>query len=106
MEPMRTDAIREQLQAFITKTFPLARKRNVGVDDRLLGEGIIDSLGVLDIVGHLEAQFHVQISDEDLTPENFETIGHMAAFVERKLAPAPIDTRDGAGPSVTRASNL
>lgn len=103
---MRTDAIREQLQAFITKKFPLARKRHVGVDDRLLGEGIIDSLGVLDIVGYLEAELHLQIADEDLTPENFETIGHLAAFVERKLVPAPTETRDGTGPSVTRASNL
>jgi len=103
---MRTDAIREQLQAFITKKFPLARKRNIGIDDRLLGEGIIDSLGVLDIVGYLEAQLHVQISDEDLSPENFETIGHLAAFVERKLVSASHQTGDGTGPSVTRASNL
>jgi acyl carrier protein len=82
---MQGDVIRGQLKSFIAKQFPLARKRNVGVEDRLLGEGIIDSLGVLDIVGYLENEFRITISDDDLTPENFETIDRLAAFVERKL---------------------
>ena len=83
---MPGDAIQGQLKSFITKQFPLARKRNLGIDDRLLGEGIIDSLGVLDIVGYLETEFRISIADDDLTPENFETIGRLTAFVERKLA--------------------
>jgi acyl carrier protein len=83
---MSGDAIQGQLKSFITKQFPLARKRNLGIDDRLLGEGIIDSLGVLDIVGYLETEFRIAIADDDLTPENFETIGRLTAFVERKLA--------------------
>ncbi len=83
---MSADAIQGQLKSFITKQFPLARKRNLGIDDRLLGEGIIDSLGVLDIVGYLESEFRISIVDDDLTPENFETLGRLTAFVERKLA--------------------
>jgi len=83
---MSGDVIQGQLKSFITKQFPLARKRNLGIDDRLLGEGIIDSLGVLDIVGYLETEFRISIADDDLTPENFETIGRLTAFVERKLA--------------------
>jgi len=82
---MHTDHIRSQLASFIAKNFPVAKKRNVGVDDRLLGEGIIDSLGVLDIVGYLENEFGVSIADEDLSPENFETITRLTALVERKL---------------------
>jgi len=103
---MTTDLIREQLHTLITKKFPLARQRHIGIDDRLLGEGIIDSLGVLDIVAYLEAQLNIQISDDDLTPDNFETIRRLAAFVERKLVSASHQTGDGTGPSVTRASNL
>jgi acyl carrier protein len=41
---------------------------------------------VLDIVGYLETEFRISIADDDLTPENFETIGRLTAFVERKLA--------------------
>jgi len=96
---MQADAIREQLTSFIVKTFPLARGRNVGVDDRLLGEGIIDSLGVLDIVGYLESQFRIAVSDDDLSPENFETVGRLTAFVERKLADSASEVHDGQGAS-------
>jgi len=96
---MQPDAIRGQLTSFIVKNFPLARKRNVGVDDRLLGEGIIDSLGVLDIVGYLENQFQIAVGDDDLSPENFETIGRLAAFVERKLTGTSSQGHDGNGSS-------
>ena len=85
---MQTDLIRSQLASFIAKTFPVARKRNLGVDDRLLAEGIIDSLGVLDIVGYLESEFRISIADEDLSPENFETIARLTALVEQKLGKA------------------
>jgi acyl carrier protein len=93
---MQTDVIQRQLKSFIAKTFPVARKRNIGVDDRLLGEGIVDSLGVLDIVGYLESEFHVSIADDDLAPENFETIARLAALVERKLDESK-GADDGAG---------
>lgn len=96
---MQADAIRGQLTSFIVKTFPLARGRNVGVDDRLLGEGIIDSLGVLDIVGYLESQFRIAVSDDDLSPENFETIGRLTAFVERKLGETSREVHDSQGAS-------
>jgi acyl carrier protein len=94
---MQTDAICGQLKSFLVSKFPLARKRNVGVDDPLLGGGIIDSLGVLDIVGYIENEFQIAVADEDLSPENFETIGCLAAFVERKLARFQSETNDGNG---------
>ena len=85
---MQADAIREQLTSFIVKTFPLARGRNVGVDDRLLGEGIIDSLGVLDIVGHLESQFRIAVSDDDLSPERDEDLDKPCILVGHDFTPA------------------
>lgn len=96
---MQADAIREQIRGFIVKTFPLARKRNAGIDDRLLEEGIIDSLGVLELVGYIQTQFRIEVSDEDLFPENFQTIGSLVAFVERKLTPVGIERHDGDGAS-------
>jgi acyl carrier protein len=76
--------INEQVKDFIIKHFPLARNRNLHNDDPLLENGILDSLGVLDLVTYLEKEFGISISDEDLVPENFQTIGHIAAFVQGK----------------------
>jgi len=71
-----------QIREFILQKFPLARKRKVANGDNLLESGIIDSLGVLEIVTFLQQEFSVAVADEDLTPENFHSIECMARFVE------------------------
>lgn len=78
-----------QIREFILQKFPLARKRKVANNDNLLESGIIDSLGVLDLVAFLQQEFAVAVADEDLTPENFQNIDCMARFVERSLELQP-----------------
>jgi acyl carrier protein len=77
------------IREFVLQKFPLARKRKVTNHDNLLESGVIDSLGVLDLVNFLEQEFSVAVADEDLTPENFQSIERMAQFVERSLEPQP-----------------
>ena len=78
-----------QIRDFVLQKFPLARKRKVANNDNLLESGIIDSLGVLDLVAFLQQEFAVAVADEDLTPENFQNIECMARFVERGLELQP-----------------
>jgi acyl carrier protein len=78
------NSIGPQIQSFIVRTFPAARKRTINEDVQLLESGIVDSLGVLDIVAFLEKSFMIKISDEELTPENFASIKRLAEFVEKK----------------------
>ncbi|PIE19424.1 MAG: acyl carrier protein [Proteobacteria bacterium] len=52
----------------------------------LFDNAIIDSTGVLELVGFLEETFEVQVEDEEMLPENFETIAALAGFVKRKQA--------------------
>ncbi len=78
--------INESVRQFILEHFPSARRRPLADGDALLQSGIIDSLGVLDVVTFLEEEFKVTVDDEDLTPENFQSIGQIAAFVEKKKA--------------------
>jgi acyl carrier protein len=77
-------AIQETIRQFILKEFPAARIRNIQDHDLLLENGIIDSLGVLDIVAFLEAEFGLSIADDELELEDFASIETLAAFVERK----------------------
>lgn len=72
------------IRAFVLEHFPLARQRSVLNDDPLLDSGIVHSLGVLELVGYLESQFEITISDEELLPENFQSISSLAAFVLHK----------------------
>lgn len=58
---------------------------DVGDGDSLLESGIIDSMGVFQLVTFLETQFGVEIDDEEMVPENFETMTGIVALVNRKL---------------------
>jgi acyl carrier protein len=74
-----------RIRSFILKNFPMARKQSsFGDDSSLLKSGIIDSMGVQDLLIFLEEEFKITIYDEDLQPGNFETIATTAAFVQSK----------------------
>jgi len=80
----KTKLVTESIRQFIIGTFPSARRRTLGDNDPLLENGIVDSMGVLDIVSFLEAEFGVIASDDELIPENFRTIQSIAGYVEKK----------------------
>lgn len=82
--PDSKDAIL-RIRQFVLQTFPLARRRKVSDGDDLLQSGIIDSLGVLELVTFFQQEFSLAVADEDLTPEHFQSIDCMARFVERSL---------------------
>ncbi len=56
--------------------------------DSLLESGLIDSMGVLDLVIFLESTFSIHVADEDVVPGNLGTIGGIVAYVQRKRTPA------------------
>jgi acyl carrier protein len=73
-----------KIQAHIVEKFPLAKKRNIQEQDSLLETGVLDSLGILDLVHYLEGEFGFQVSDDELLPENFDSVKSIAAFVASK----------------------
>jgi acyl carrier protein len=79
-----TQVVTDRLKDFVYKKFPLAKKQSVKNSDPLLDSGIIDSLGILDLVAFIEKEFGVHVSDEELMPENFQTVDALAAFVQQK----------------------
>jgi len=72
------------IRSFIFQKFPAARKRSIDDETALLESGIIDSLGILDVVGFLERSMHITIADDELIPDNFSNINCIASFVECK----------------------
>ena len=72
------------IMEFIINRFPLAKKNRISEQDSLLENGIVDSLGILELVQFLEREFGVAITDEELLPENFQTVQCVASFVKRK----------------------
>jgi acyl carrier protein len=81
---MVENPISVRIQSFVLDKFPLARKQGIRSSDHLLDTGVVDSLGVLDLVTFIEQEFGITVVDEELGPENFQTIECLAGFVERK----------------------
>jgi acyl carrier protein len=54
--------------------------------DSLLERGILDSTGVLELVAFLEEEFGATVADDELVPENLDSVSNILAFLERKCA--------------------
>lgn len=78
--------VKKELRQFISSEFLLTDDTNgLRNDDLLFESGIIDSVGAMSLILHLEKKFAIQIKDEELFPENFATINHIARFLSIKL---------------------
>jgi acyl carrier protein len=83
-EDMASNHPNTLIRQFILEKFPLARKQQLRDSDALLESGILDSLGVLDLVSFLEQQFSIVVADDELVPENFQTVERIVTFVESR----------------------
>lgn len=78
-------SIESKLRDFIITNFLFGDADvTVADDDSLLDRGIIDSSGVLELVGFLDENFDIEIRDDELVPGNFDSINKLSAFITRK----------------------
>jgi acyl carrier protein len=78
--------IKTKIRTFIIDNFLFGDDNGLKDDTSFLEEGIIDSTGVLELVTYLEEEFEISIDDEELVPENLDSIDNVAAYIERKAA--------------------
>lgn len=84
-----TAAVAHAIRAFIEDTFPLGGDlTSLGGGDSLLDAGILDSTAVLELVDFVESRFGIRVSDDDLLPENFDSIDGLVRYVETRRAEA------------------
>ncbi len=58
---------------------------DIDLEDDLLGNGIVDSLGMMKLVVYLENEFKVKIEPEDMTVENFSTVHSISEYLSKNL---------------------
>ncbi|HUW31692.1 MAG TPA: acyl carrier protein [Planctomycetota bacterium] len=77
--------IKEKVKQFIVQNFAFGTTpASLGDDTSLVGTGIVDSTGVMELIGFLEQEFHISIDDADLVPENLDSINRMVSYVQSK----------------------
>lgn len=77
-------AVRE----FISENFLFRADAEIDNDQSLLESGVIDSTGVLEVIAFLEQTFGIVIADEEIVPENLDSINNMTRYLAAKLPAA------------------
>ena len=81
--------LREKINDYIVENFLFGDTEPLTDDAMsLLDNGIIDSTGVMELVAFLEGDFGLDIADEELVPENLDSVANLVGFVTRKQAVA------------------
>jgi acyl carrier protein len=62
-------------------------------DDSFQQRGIVDSTGILELVCHLQERYGITIDDEELVPDNLDSLARVARFVEQKRGGQPVVAR-------------
>ena len=82
---MTQTEIVNETRRYITENFLYARPdRVVGEEEHLMERGIVDSMGMMELIDFLEERFGVQPADDEITEQNFATLARIASFVSRK----------------------
>ena len=86
---MQSD-ISASVRKFINDNF-LFREglESIADDASFLDAGIIDSTGVLELVSYLEDTWGITVADDEMLPENFDSIRGIVAYLQRKRAARP-----------------
>lgn len=81
-----TDAtdVKQQLREFIVENFLFGDEQPFADSDSLLQNGIVDSTGILELVHHLEQTYAIAVEDEEMLPENLDSLDNLASYLLRK----------------------
>ena len=79
--------IHEIIRNYVVNSFLFGDGKKLGNDTSFLGNSIIDSTGMLELISYIEQEFGISIDDAELVPENLDSIDNVASFISRKKGP-------------------
>ncbi|WP_129128009.1 acyl carrier protein [Geomonas oryzae] len=77
-------SVTEEIRNFVVENFLFGDEAGLTDDSSFIKEGIVDSTGILQLVSYLQERYRIAVDDEELTPENLDSVRRVAAFVEVK----------------------
>ena len=76
--------IKSSVRNFIVETFLFGQDDGLTEEASFLANGVVDSTGVIELVAHLEKTYQIKIKDEDLLPQNLDSINAIAAYLQKR----------------------
>jgi acyl carrier protein len=78
--------IESEIKSFIAKNLLYSGDGfKYGDDVSFLEEGIVDSIGVMELVAFVEENYKFSVKDQDVTPDNFDSVSRLATYIRRQL---------------------
>jgi acyl carrier protein len=78
---------KNEIRGYIVENFLYGQDdTTLGDDTSFLEKGIIDSTGVLELVSFIEEKYGLSVSDDELVPDNFDSLNKLSRFVTQKMA--------------------
>ncbi|MCP4357205.1 MAG: acyl carrier protein [Chloroflexi bacterium] len=76
--------IKEQIKQYVAENFLFSRNGSFSLADNesFLEAGVVDSLGVMELVFFVEETYNLQIPDDKIVPENFDSVDNLASYIE------------------------
>jgi acyl carrier protein len=75
---------RQQVRNFLEENFLFGRQNDLKDGDSFLDGGILDSTGILQLIAFLSETYGITVADEEVTPDNLDSIDKIAAYLSRK----------------------
>ncbi|MCJ8520462.1 acyl carrier protein [Pseudorhizobium tarimense] len=79
------ERFRQSIREFVAENFLFRADADISDNQSLLESGVIDSTGVLELIAFLEATYGISIADEEIVPDNLDSIDNMSSYLARKL---------------------
>ena len=78
-------SIEEKVKGYILDNFLFTDDQSaLSSEDSFMERGIIDSSGILEVIFFLKEEFNVEVEDDEMIPENLDSVVNLVAFVEKK----------------------
>lgn len=82
---MSTDRIAEQIERFVSHNFLFDEAdERFTREDSFVDTGIIDSTGMLELIGFVESRFGIRVDESEMIPENLDSVRQLSVYVTRK----------------------
>jgi acyl carrier protein len=78
--------VKQELRQFIIDSFLFGRDQAFSDQDSLIENGLIDSTGVLELIAFLEEKYSMRIDQDEMIPDNLDSIERLSTFIRRKNA--------------------
>lgn len=78
-------SIENTIRSYVLENYLFTNDQSaLNSSDSFLEKGVLDSTGILEVINFLEDEFGIKVEDEEMVPENLDSVNNIVAFIERK----------------------